>query len=144
MIVSLTPQIIADLQQAFNNQEGFLKDTIVKEKYKELPEIKYPYVIVEEILNSEVFSRSTTQGERTTALGYQVTAYCRDTEDYDAIDSLKLMLDVIYDCLKLPKYNMQRIGTPAIIPYISDSTVMTGALRYNCVYDYDTNLIYRS
>lgn len=144
MIVSLTPQIIADLQQAFNNQEGFLKDTIVKEKYKELPGIKYPYVIVEEILNSEVFSRSTTQGERTTALGYQVTAYCRDTKDYDAIDSLKLMLDVIYDCLKLPNYNMQRVGTPAIIPYISDSTVMTGALRYNCVYDYDTNLIYRS
>lgn len=144
MIVSLTPQIVSDLQEAFNNQEGFLKDVTVKEKYKELPKVKYPYVIVEEILNSEVTSRSTTQGERTTALGYQATAYCRATEDYDAIDSLKLMLNVISDCLKLPAYNMQRVGTPAIIPFINDNTVMTGALRYNCVYDYDTNLIYRS
>jgi hypothetical protein len=144
MIVSLTPQIIEDLQTAFSEQENFLKDTVVKEKYKELPEIKYPYVIVEEILNSEVSSRSTTQGERTTLLGYQITCYCRDTEDYDSIDGVKLMLDVVYDTLKLPNYNMQRVGTPAVIPYISDATVMTGALRYNCVYDYETNLIYRS
>lgn len=144
MIVTLLPQIVEDLQTAFTNQTGFLKDTIVKEKYKELPKIKYPYVIVEEILNNEIASRSTTQGERTTALGYQITAYSRDTEDYDKSDSVKLMLDVIYDTLKLPNYNMQRVGTPAIAPYISDATVMTGALRYNCVYDYDTNLIYKS
>ena len=144
MIVTLLPQIVEDLQTAFNNQTGFLKDTIVKEKYKELPKIKYPYVIVEEILNNEIPSRSTTQGERTTALGYQITSYCRDTQDYDKNDAIKLMLDVIFDTLKLPNYNMQRVGTPAIMPFISDSTVMTGALRYNCVYDYDTNLIYKS
>lgn len=144
MIVSLTPQLVTDLQTAFNNQQGFLKDTTVKEKYKELPKIKYPMVVVEEILNNEISSRSTTQGERSTALGYQITAYTRETQKYDAIDSLKLILDVIYDTLKPPAYNMQRIGTPAIIPYISDDTVMTGALRYNCVYDYETNLIYRS
>lgn len=144
MIVSLTPQLVTDLQTAFNNQQGFLKDTTVKEKYKELPKIKYPMVVVEEILNNEISSRSTTQGERSTALGYQITAYTRETQEYDAIDSLKLILDVIYDTLKPPAYNMQRIGTPAIIPYISDDTVMTGALRYNCVYDYETNLIYRS
>ena len=144
MIVSLIPQLITDLQAAYDNQEGFLNETTVKEKYKELPKIKYPMVIVEEILNNEIPSRSTTQGERSTALGYQFTVYTRATQELDAIDSVKRMLDVIYDALQPPKYNMQRIGTPAIIPYISDSTIMTGALRYNCVYDHETKLIYRS
>ena len=142
-MINLTSQLEEELQQIFNNREDSYKDTIVKQKYKALPQGYYPKVIIEEIENSEVSSRSTTQGERTTMLGNQITVYSRDTEEYEAIESVKFMLDIIDDYMK-EEYNMQRIGSPAILPFISDETVMTGAVRYTCVYDYETNLLYRN
>lgn len=143
-MVTLIEQLEVELQELFANRDDEFKNVVVKQQYKELPKGKYPKVIIEEIQNSEVASRTTTQGERTTALGYQITVYSRDMQDYIAIDSVREMLNIIDDYLQIPRYNMQRIGSPAIIPYISDPTIMTGAIRYNCVYDKDTNLIYRS
>lgn len=143
-MVTLINQLETELQELFANRDDEFKNVVVKQQYKELPKGKYPKVIIEEIQNSEVASRTTTQGERTTALGYQITVYSRDMQDYIAIDSVREMLNIIDDYLQIPRYNMQRIGSPAIIPYISDNTIMTGAIRYNCVYDKDTNLIYRS
>ena len=143
-MVTLLNQLEADIQELFENREDEFNTVLVKQKYKELPKGKYPKVIIEEIQNSEVESRSTTQGERSTALGYQITVYSRDMQEYDAIDSVREILNIIDDYLQIPNYNMQRIGSPAIIPYISDSTIMTGAIRYTCVYDKDTNLIYRN
>ena len=143
-MVTLINQLEAELQELFANRDDEFKNVVVKQQYKELPKGKYPKVIIEEIQNSEVASRTTTLGERTTALGYQITVYSRDMQDYIAIDSVREMLNIIDDYLQIPRYNMQRIGSPAIIPYISDNTIMTGAIRYNCVYDKETNLIYRS
>lgn len=143
-MVTLINQLETELQELFANRDDEFKNVVVKQQYKELPKGKYPKVIIEEIQNSEVASRTTTQGERTTALGYQITVYSRDMQDYIAIDSVREMLNIIDDYLQIPRYNMQRIGSPAIIPYISDNTIMTGAIRYNCVYDKETNLIYRS
>lgn len=143
-MVTLIDQLENDIQELFASREDTYKKTIVKQKYKTIPKGHYPKVIIEEIENSEVSSRTTTKGERTTQLGYQITCYSRDTEEYEAIESIKFMLDVIDTYLKPPTYNMQRIGSPAIIPFISDQTVMTGAIRYTCVYDYETNLIYRN
>lgn len=143
-MVTLINQLEEDIQSVFTEREDEFKDVLVKQKYKEMPKGKYPKVIIEEIQNSEVESRTTTQGERTTALGYQITAYSRDMQDYDAIDSVREILNIIDDYLQIPNYNMQRVGSPAIIPYINDITIMTGAIRYTCVYDRDTNLIYRN
>lgn len=143
-MVTLINQLEEDLQELFSNRNDEFKNVVVKQIYKELPKGKYPKVIIEEIQNSEVASRTTTEGERTTALGYQITAYSRDMQDYIAIDSVRVILNIIDDYLQIPNYNMQRIGSPAIIPYIKDNTIMTGAIRYNCVYDKDTNMIYRS
>lgn len=143
-MISLLDQLETELQELFANREDEFKNVVVKQQYKEVPKGKYPKVIIEEIENSEVASRTTTLGERTIALGYQITAYSRDMQDYDAIDSIKKILDIIYDYIQIPRYNMERVGTPAIMPYISDATIMTGILRYNCVYDKETNLIYRS
>lgn len=142
-MVTLIKQLVEEIQELFASREDEYKDVLVKEKYKELPKGKYPKVIIEEIQNSEVESRSTTQGERTIALGYQITVYSRDMNEYDAIDSVRFMLGIIDDYLQPPDYNMQRIGSTAVIPYISDSTIMTGINRYTCVYDKDTNLIYK-
>lgn len=143
-MVTLINQLETELQELFASRDDEFKNVVVKQIYKELPKGKYPKVIIEEIQNSEVTSRTTTLGERTTALGYQITVYSRDMQDYIAIDSVREMLNIIDDYLQIPRYNMQRIGSPAIIPYISDTTIMTGAIRYNCVYDKETNLIYRS
>lgn len=143
-MISLLDQLESELQELFANREDEFNTVLVKQQYKEVPKGKYPKVIIEEIENSEVASRTTTLGERTIALGYQITAYSRDMQDYDAIDSIKKILDIIYDYIQIPQYNMERVGTPAIMPYISDATIMTGILRYNCVYDKETNLIYRS
>ncbi len=143
-MITLINQLEEDLQRLFTNRDDEFKEVLVKQLYKEMPKGKYPKVIIEEIDNSEVESRTTTQGERTTALGYQITVYSRDMQNYDAIDSVRKILDIIDDYLQIPNYNMQRLGGPAIMPYISDITIMTGAIRYTCVYDKDTNLIYRN
>ena len=143
-MITLINQLVTEIQELFSNREDELNEVVVKQKYKELPKGKYPKVIIEEIQNSEIENRSTTEGERSTALGYQINVYSRDMQDYDAIDSVREILNIIDDFLQPPNYNIQRIGSPAIIPYINDSTIMTGAIRYTCVYDKDTNLIYRN
>lgn len=143
-MITLINQLATEIQELFNNRDDEFKDVLVKPKYKKMPKGKYPKVIIEEIQNSEIESRSTTEGERSTALGYQITVYSRDMQEYDAIDSVREILNIIDEFLQPPNYNLQRIGSPAIVPYISDSTIMTGAIRYTCVYDKDTNLIYRN
>lgn len=142
--MTLINQLVDDLQTLFSNRQDSYKDVIVKEKYKKLPKGYYPKVIVEEIRNSEISDRSTTEGERSTGLGYQITAYCRDTVEHEAIDAVRFILDIIQNYLKPPAYNMQRVGDRVILPYISDDTVKTGHLRYTCTYDYETNLIYKN
>lgn len=142
-MISLENQLKENIQELFSNREDFYKQTLVKNSYDALPKGYYPRVIIEEIENSEVSDRSTTQGERTTALGYQITSYTRATEEYNEKESVKFMLDIIDNYMR-ENYNMQRLGSPVIVPYIVDQTVMTGSLRYTCVYDYETNLIYRN
>lgn len=144
IMVTLIDQLEEDIQTLFSQRSDEFKNIVVKQKYKKMPKGKYPKVIIEEIRNNEVTSRSTTLGERTTALGYQFMVFSRDMQEYDAIDSVRAIINIIDDYLQIPNYNMQRIGTPAIIPYIQDSTIMTGTTRYNCVYDKETNLIYRN
>lgn len=142
-MISLTKQIVEGLQEAFSSREDSYKETIVKEAYKDLPKGKYPKVIVEEINNSEVFSRSTAQGERTTSLSYQITAYTRDADEYDYVDGAKIMMDIINEYIA-GNMAMRRLGDMAVKPYITDKTIMTCSQRYSCVYDKDMQLIYKS
>lgn len=142
-MISLTNQIVDGLQEAFSSRNDEYKDTIVKEAYKDLPKGQYPKIIIEEINNSEVFSRSTSAGERTTNLAYQITVYSRDMETYDYIDSVKFMMDIVDEYIA-DNIAMRRLGDLAIKPYITDKTIMTCSQRYSCVYDKDMQLIYKS
>lgn len=142
-MISLTKQIVERLQEAFSSREDSYSETIVKEAYKDLPKGKYPKVIVEEINNSEVFSRSTAQGERTTNLSYQITVYTRDVEEYDYVDGAKIMMDVVNEYIA-GNMAMRRLGDMAVKPYITDKTIMTCSQRYSCVYDKDMQLIYKN
>jgi hypothetical protein len=142
-MISLTNQIVEGLQETFSQREDSYKDVIVKEAYKELPKGKYPKVIVEEINNSEVYSRSTAYGERTTNLSYQITAYARDTEENNYVDAARFMMDIINEYIT-GNIAMRRLGDMAVKPYITDKTIMTCTQRYSCVYDKDTELVYKS
>lgn len=140
-MISLVEQIVNGLQEQFNSLENSYQNTIVKEIYKPLPKGHYPKVIVQEINNSERTDRSTASGEQTIALGYQITCYTRDMEEYDYVDGVKYMVDLVNDYMTT-NFKVQRVGDYATVPYISDNTVMTCNVRYNCVYDKETQLIY--
>lgn len=141
--MTLINQLITDIQTLFENREDTYMNTVVKEAYKTLPKTKYPMVTIQEIDNSEVESRTTANGERTTSLSYQIVCYSRDTNEYEYVESAKFMANLINDYI-MENYKMRRLGSPIPQPYISDNTVMTCTQRYGCVYDKETNLIYKN
>ena len=141
--MTLINQLEEQLKELFSNREDSYKDTIVKQAYKNLPKAKYPMVTIEEIDNSEVESRTTANGEQTTLLTYQIVCYSRDTEEYEYVESARFMANIINDYI-MSNYKMRRLGSPVSVPYITDNTVMSCIQRYSCVYDKETNLIYKN
>jgi hypothetical protein len=140
---SLTNQLIEDIRGLFQNREDEYNKVIVKEIYNRFPKGYYPKVTIEEIDNDEIVERTTTQGERTTLLSYQITCYSRDMQQYDAVQSVKFMANLIDEYLA-EHYQMKRLtNANNLKPYIYDQTVMTVNLRYSCIYDKETNLIYK-
>lgn len=141
--MTLINQIIDGLNEEISQRNDEFNNTIVKEIYKPLPKGTYPKIVVQEIVNNEVLSRSTSEGEKTTLLSYQFMCYARDMEGYDYIDAVKVLANIVETYIA-NNYKMQRLGNPVVQPYITDSTVMTSTLRFSCVYDYETNLIYKN
>ena len=141
--MTLINQLLEEIQELFSNRTDSYKNTIVKEAYKTLPKTKYPMVTIQEIDNSEVESRTTAEGERTTLLSYQIVCYSRDTNEYEYVESAKFMANIVNNFI-MSNYKMRRLGSPVPQPYISDNTVMTSTQRYSCVYDNETNLIYKN
>ncbi len=141
--MTLIKQLEAQLKELFENRNDSYKDTVVKEAYKNLPKTKYPMVTIQEIDNSEVEDRTTADGEQTTLLTYQIVCYSRDTEEYEYVESARFMGNIVNDYI-MENYKMRRLGTPVSQPYIQDNTVMTCIQRYSCVYDKETNLIYKN
>ena len=140
-MISLLKQLESDLSTYFAAMEDEYKDTIVKRANKSLPKGKFPRVIISEIANNSILNRETSEGERTSALGYQFSVYSRNMNEYEACDSVDYMISLIDDYIQ-NNYKMTRISVQGCQPYILDSTVMTNVSRYTCVYDKETNLIY--
>lgn len=141
--MTLINQLIDDFKTLFENREDTYKNTIIKEAYKSLPKNKYPMITIQEIDNSEVTSRTTANGEQTTLLTYQIVCYSRDTEEYEYVESARFMGEIIKDFID-QNYKMIRVGSPTLIPYIQDNTIMTYTQRFSCVYDKETNLLYKN
>ena len=141
--MTLINQLEEELKEVFANRNDSYANTTIKQAYKTLPKTQYPMVTIEEIDNSEVESRTTANGEQTTLLTYQIVCYSRDTEEYDYVDSAKFMGNIVNDYI-MGNYKMRRLGTPVSQPYILDNTIMTCIQRYSCVYDKETNLIYKN
>ena len=141
--MTLIKQLEEQLEELFSNRTDSYKNTTVKEAYKTLPRTKYPMVTIQEIENSEVENRTTSEGEKTTRLSYQIMCYSRDTEEYDYVESARFMGNIVNDYI-MENYKMRRLGTPVSQPYLQDNTVMVCTQRYSCVYDKETNLIYKN
>ena len=141
--MTLINQLETQLKEYFSARLDFYRNTVIKQAYKTLPKAKYPMITIEEIENSEVDNRTTANGEQTTLLTYQIVCYSRDTEEYDYVDSARFMAELVNDFI-MNNYKMRRLGSPTSIPYITDNTVMTCTQRYSCVYDKETNLIYKN
>lgn len=140
-MVSLLDQLKNDITELFSRRADSYNATIVKKAYEPIPKGQYPRVVIQEITNNSVMNRETSNGERTTLLGYQFTCYSRDTEEYNYVDSVMYMISIIDDLIK-SKYKMSRISVSGVQPYMMDNTVMTNVSRYTCVYDEETKLIY--
>lgn len=141
--MTLINQLEKQLKEYFANRNDSYKNTLIKQAYKSLPKAKYPMITIEEIDNSEVINRTTAKGEQTTLLTYQIVCYSRDMEEYDYVDSARFMADLVNEFI-MNNYKMNRLGSPIPIPYITDNTVMTCVQRFSCVYDKETNLIYKN
>ena len=141
--MTLIKQLEEQLKELFSQRNDSYKDTVVKEAYKSLPKTKYPMVTIQEIDNSEVEDRTTAEGEQTTRLTYQIMCYSRDTQEYDYVESARFMGNIVNDYI-MEEYKMRRLGTPVAQPYLQDNTVMICTQRYSCVYDKETNLIYKN
>ena len=140
-MITLIKDLEEGLKEEFSNRTDSYANTLIKEIYKSLPKGTYPRITIQEIDNSEEINRTTAEGEKTTALTYQIVCYSRDTEEYDYIDSVRFMGSIVDDFIA-QNYKMQRLGSPVLQPYITDKTIMTYTMRYSCVYDKETNLIY--
>lgn len=143
-MISLLDELKDELIKYLSLRNDSYKNTIVKKMYEALPKGQYPRITIEEIINTSVLGRETAQGERTTSLTYQFNCYSRDTEEYNYVDSVRFMAQLIDDFIKNSEYfcRMTRIMTSGAQPYTIDDTVMTYNIRYSCVYDEETNLIY--
>jgi len=142
-MIDFIDQLKQDMIDVFTSRTDSYKDTLVKKAYETLPKGKFPKATIEQLNDSEVLTRTTNQGEQTTLLSYQLVFYSRDTEEYDYTESAKFMADIVEQYL-MNKYPLHRLGSKVVKPYISDSTVMTCTTRYECVYDKETNLIYKN
>lgn len=50
---------------------------------------------------------------------------------------------IVNSLLVGPKYKLERIGTPSIVPLTNDKDVIRYILRYSCSIDLDKNIIYK-
>lgn len=121
---------------------------MVKNAYDIPNKIKYPLVVITEIINSENTKFSTRKGEQVTNLSYQIECLCENTklstgDILSAADSAKLLGTKISKLLGGERYKMARIGQDIIQSSPSDNTVKRYIQRYECCLDLRTNTLYR-
>lgn len=119
-------------------------DTLVKGIYENNPKITYPMITINEIRNTENTKFSTSTGEKVSNLAYQFDCYSKDLENLQAAQSAKLMGKILNKLIGGPRYKMNRIGTPVLLPLTQDKTVLKYSLRYSCVLDLERHIIFKS
>lgn len=105
--------------------------------------MKYPGVAVQEIENEENARYTTNEGIHIIDLAYQIDCFSRSHEAFEAKDMVILMGRRVNEILTGKSYRMTRVGTPALLPLLSEKNIMKYSLRFNCSLDIDTHTIYK-
>lgn len=100
-------------------------------------------IAVQEIENSENSRFTDNDGEHVSNVGYQIDCYSRSYEEIEAKDMVILMGNRVNEVLTGENYKLTRVGTPSIMPIISDKSIMRYTLRYEGSILLDTNTIYK-
>lgn len=101
-------------------------------------------VTIEELNNDNVTRYFDGDKENVSYLAYQIDIYADETEDLTAINNVREIADIIDEFMKGERYKcLQRIGNIPIVPLQTDNNIMVGHLRYECLLDLNTNIIYR-
>ena len=118
-------------------------NTLVKEAYDMIPEIRYPLITIEEIDNTND-NRFWDGQEYSTDLAYQFTISCEQSGVRTANENVRLMQTILDKYLQSERYNcFRRIGYTAPRPSLDDPNVKVGILRYDCSLVANTHTIYR-
>ena len=100
-------------------------------------------IAVQEIDNSENSRFTDNDGEHVSNLSYQIDCFSRSYEDIEAKDMVILMGKRVNEVLQGENYRLTRVGTPSIMPVISDKSIMRYTLRYDGSILLDTNTIFK-
>ena len=139
---TLLDQLQTDLSELFKTIDGY-QDMTVKLSYEELPDITYPLVIIDELINSDV-DRYYDGKEHIIDVAYQITILADQNEIYDAVDNVRNIRDIIKNYMRGERYHALRRQNPQpIVPHPTDKNIRMGYMRYNGCINIDTNTIYR-
>lgn len=139
----MNEQIQNDLISFFSNEEEY-KNITIKDKYEKYPEISYPMITIEEMVNEEVNQYTDDSGENVSYLAYQFEVSAKQSSTRTARENVKVIRDKIDSLMKNDTYRcLRRITSSPITPMKSDNNIMVGYLRYDCHVDIKRNVIYR-
>ena len=140
-------QLVDDLQEMFNNTEGYT-DVKVKKSMDGNYNITYPLVIVQELDNMDD-SRFFDGNEHIVNVGYQIEVLADQSEDKDAETNVISICNLIKEYMRGERYRaLQRVGSSPIMPQYSsalekDGGIKIGFMRYSGRIDIDNHIIYR-
>lgn len=139
---TLLDQLRDDLQDLFNNDTDY-PDLVVKLAYEGDEDISYPYIVIEELSNTDV-ERFYDGSEHVIDVGYQFTIFAEQTTDKDAITNVRMIIDKIKQYMRGKRYHaLHRVGSSPDAALPGDSNVRIGYMRYSGRINIDENIIYR-
>lgn len=139
---TLLDQLKDDLQELFNNDEDY-SDLVVKTAYEGDEDISYPYIVIEELSNTDV-ERFYDGSEHVIDVGYQFTIFAEQTSDKDAITNVRTIINKIKQYMRGERYHaLHRAGSSPDAALPGDSNVRIGYMRYTGRINIDENIIYR-
>ena len=139
---TLLDQLKDDLQELFYNDAEY-NDLVVKIAYEGDEDISYPYIVIEELTNTDVH-RFYDGSEHVVDVAYQFTIFAEQTATKDAITNVRTIIDKIKTYMRGERYHaLHRIGSSPDAALPGDSNIRIGYMRYSGRIDIDDNRIYR-
>lgn len=139
---TLLDQLKNDLQDLFDNDIEY-NGLVVKIAYEGDDDISYPYIVIEELANTDV-QRFYDGAEHVIDVGYQFTIFAEQTAEKDAITNVRVIMNKIKEYMRGERYHsLHRVGSSPDAALPGDSNIRIGYMRYDGRINIDENIIYR-